>query len=217
MPMRRFCRKTNFRRKPKARMVRRGRKLRANPQPIFTETYKLPATWAPNSGNILTFNVKDVPQLAQYSNLYQKYRILKASVTLLPQYTNQDENVASYNAGNNVWAVGMGRFVYAINDTPGSPAPTSEADVLKDNGCKILAVRTKIGMRCKPVPGTLDANGVTMTLKRKYINFRTVSTDNADHFGIAWWYTQPNLGTTALVNNDLHVYIKLTFQLADPR
>lgn len=187
-----------------------------NPAPIFTESYVLPAQFAPNSGGVLKFNMTDIPQLAQYNTLYQKYRILKARVILLPQYTNQDENVAEYNAGNNVYAAGMGRFVWAQNDSPNLPAPTSEGDVLKDNGCKIVPVRTKIGMGCRPVPGTKDANGVEMTLKHKFINF--VSTgSNIDHFGITWWYTQPTLGTTALVNNELWVYVKLTFQLADPK
>lgn len=165
----------------------------------------------------MKFNISDIAQVAQYQQLYQKYRILKARCTLLPQYTNQDQNSASYNASVNVYAHGMGRFVWAQNDSPNLPAPTSEGDVLKDNGCKIVPVRSKVLMGCKPVPGTKDAVGVEMTFKNKFINFTPTPGGNIDHFGITWWYTQPSVGTTSLTNNELWCYVKLTFQLSDPR
>lgn len=206
-------RKSNIRRRRNPRMAR-ARMF--NPAPVFTESYVLSAQIVPNTGGVLKFNMSDVPQLAQYNTLYQKYRILKARVILLPQYTGQEQNSAEYNASSNIYAHGMGRLVWAQNDSPNAPVPASESDVLKDNGCKIVPVRTKVNMGCKPVPGTKDAQGVEMTFKQKYINF-VQSGSNIDHFGITFWYSQPFVGVTPSTNNDLWIYVKLTFQLSDPR
>ena len=62
----------------------------------------------------------------------------------MPQYAQQDQNAGEYNAGASTYAHGMGRFVFAINDSPGLVAPGSEASVLQDNGCKIRAVKTML-------------------------------------------------------------------------
>jgi len=218
MPFRRRAR--GYKRKPRRVMPmrRRGRILGfRSSRPVFTETYTGPVL-TPNSGGIFKFNIGDVPQISQYNNLYQKYRILRAQVILVPQYAQQDQNAGEYNAGASTYAHGMGRFVFAINDSPGLVAPGSEASVLQDNGCKIRAVKTMLKMSCKPVPLSEDANGILTTLKKNWLNFQLPPAPaNPAHFGITYWYTQPFLGATAQLNNDLISYIKLTFQLADPR
>lgn len=208
-------------RKPRRKLAKLAvsRPLRAtNPQPIFTETYAK-AVIPPNAGGVFTFNINEVPQLAQYNTLYQKYRIVRALLVLVPQFAPGEQNAAEYNAGNSVYAHGLGRIVYAVNDSPGVVAPGTELDVLKDNGCKITPVRDMVKMACRPKPLYEDANGILITLKNNWINFQTGPGAPTDpkHFGISYWYTQPALGTTAQVNNDLQVYCKLTFQLADPR
>jgi len=154
-----------------------------------------------------------IPQVAQYSNLYQKYRILKAQVLLLPSYVAHDENVAITNAAAGQPWTGLGRFTYAVNDSPNLAAPANEAVVLEDNGCKILPFKPKLTLSCRPVPDLLDANGVRMTLGRKFINFN--AGPDATHYGITWWYTQ--YGGGAPTTNPVQVIVKLTFQLSDPR
>jgi len=160
-----------------------------------------------------------VPQLNQYNTLYQKYRLLRANLMLVPQFAPGEQNAAEYNAANTVYAHGLGRIAWAVNDSPGVTVPASELDVLKDNGCKIRPVRDMVKMSCRPKPLYEDANGILITLKQNYINFQTGPGAPADpkHFGISYWYTQPFLGATPQTNNDLVVYVKLTFQLADPR
>jgi len=167
----------------------------------------------------MTFNINEVPQLNQYNVLYQKYRILKAVVMMVPQYAYGEQNAAEYNAANSVYAHGLGRIVWAVNDSPGVTAPNNELDVLKDNGCKIRPVKDLVKMACRPKPLSEDANGILITLKQNWINFQTGPSAPSDpkHFGISYWYTQPFLGATPTTNNDLCVYVKLTFQLADPR
>lgn len=219
MPPRR-ARARGFKRKPRAfrRRLAVRRPLRTNSTPVFTETYTK-GVIAPNSGGVLTFNINEVPQLGQYNILYQKYRIVSARLTLVPQFMPGEQNAASYNASAGVYAHGLGRIAWAVNDSPGVLAPGSELAVLQDNGCKIRPVRDMVKMSCRPKPLYEDANGILITLKNNWINFQTGGGAPPDpkHFGISYWYTQPNLGTTPLTNNDLVVYCKLTFQLCDPR
>lgn len=194
-----------------------GRRMQFNPQPIFTESYALPTAAGPqyamnpSSGGVLSVNVNQIPQLAQYSNLYQKYRILKAVFICIPTWSTEssDPQVAS--------TIGLSRIVYAVNNSPAIVAPANEATVLQDNGCKILCGKPKIVMSCRPVPNTLDANGVQTTFKDKFINFNTVPANDTPHYGISWYHSQP--GTAVPAGNGIPylVYVKLTFQLSDPR
>ena len=184
-----------------------------NPAPVFTETF-LHSTITQNTGGVFSFQISSIAQLAQYSNLYQKYRILKAKVMLLPAYIAHDENQAIVNAAAGAAWTGLGRFVHAINDTPAQVVPAAEANVLTDNGCVIRPFKDKLTISCRPVPDLLDANGVRMTLKNKFINFSTAGPD-AVHYGITWWYSQ--YGGGPISTNPVQVYVKLTFQLADPR
>lgn len=214
-----LMRKKKPTRRPRRRLaVARGVRT-INPQPVFTETFTK-AYIAPNAGNIFTFSIDEVPQLSQYSNLYTKYRILKAQVLLLPNYAVQDQNQAEANGQSTIGLAGMGRLVYAVNDTAGSLPPASEADVLKDNGCKIVPLSTKgiVKMSCRPTPVFEDANGIIASQSRKWLTFTPpTSPSDPKHYGISYWYSQPIAGTGFATNNTLNVYVKLTFQLADPR
>jgi len=167
-----------------------GRRMMFNPQPVFTESYALmngEVLYAmnPGSGGVLAVNMSQIPQLAQYSNLYQKYRILKAKFICIPTWSTEssDPQVAA--------TIGLSRIVYAINNSPAIAAPASEAVVLQDNGCRILCGKPKITMSCRPVPNTLDTNGIQTTLNKKYINFNTVAANNTPHYGISWYHSQP--------------------------
>lgn len=210
-PFRRRGKKTGGRRL----RIYRGVKRMFNPNPVFTETANI-GTWGANTGGIQTFNISQVPQIAQYSNLYQKYRILKATLIIVPHYAStQDQNAAQYNLSVGLSQFGLGRLVMAVNDSPSVVAPTAENDVLQDNGCKISAVKHVNRISCVPVPNLLDSNFNVMTVKKKYLNFNA-SNPNPAHYGISYWYSQPLTGTPT-VQNLLNVYVKLTFQLSDPR
>jgi len=213
------ARRSNFRRKPRANKKRQGRfrrRMVMNPAPIFTETYTL-SSLAPNAGGVFRFSMDQIPQLAQYSGLYQKYRILRASVKLLPEYNSFEQNAAENNAALSRSYFGLSRVAWATNDTPNTAVPANEIAVLQDNGSRVKALSTGgINMSCRPVPSTNDANNVAMTLGRKYINFNN-SGPNAPHSGIAYWLTQQVTGAAPAATNVAIVYVKLTFQLADPK
>jgi len=200
--------------------------LRYNPQPVFTETCRLffdsvlnvPVRLNANQGGTLRVSMSDLPQLAQYTALYQKYRILKCQFICLASYATEsaDVNAAQYNAtlGGAAGNAGMSRIVFAVNDTPAIAAPASETEVLTQNGCKIVSGKPKILMNCRPVPNLLDANGVQLSERGSYINF--VGGNQVFHFGINWWHTSPQFAGST-INPWYEVYAKITFQLADPK
>jgi len=220
---RRTGRKTGRRARTNLRV---SRSLMFNPRPIFTETFKIynpedplapPYRLSSNTGGVLRVRISDMPQIAQYEALYQKYRIIKAKFILLPQFvsTSSDVNAAQYNASLGLGNWGMARIITAINDTPSTPAPINEDDILEDNGCRLHTGKSKLVLSCRPVPDTLDANGNQFTTKGKFINFTSAGPD-IWHYGIRWWYTLPNPGGN-ITDVPYFVYVKLTFQLADPR
>ena len=225
MPVRRT--RAPFRRRGK-KPVRRGnwrRRGMFNPQPVFTETFKIPGNdpLAPNyqlnsnTGGVLSVKISNMPQVNQYSTLYQKYRILKAKFICLPQFVSEssDVNAAGYNGSLGLGNWGMARIVTAVNDSPDPTNPLNEDDVLEDNGCVIHTGKPKLTLSCRPVPDTLDALGNRITTKGKFINFQSTGPD-ISHYGIRWWYTLPNPGGN-IQNIPYFVYVKLTFQLSDPR
>jgi hypothetical protein len=173
---------------------------------------------ASNTGGVLSVKISDMPQIAQYNSLYQKYRILKAQFICLPQFVTEssDVNAAGYNGSLGLGNWGMARIVTAVNDSPAQLIPLSENDVLEDNGCRISTGKPKLVFTCRPVPDALDANGNRMSFKGKYINFNGAAGPDITHYGIRWWYTLPNPGGN-IQDIPYFVYVKLTFQLADPR
>jgi len=220
MPYRRRARKSNrpLRRRRVNRRTNRARMF--NPAPIFTESFQLPKTGGqyaldPNVGGVLSVTMDNMPQLAQYSALYQKYRILKAKFICIPTHNTAAADVNSELPPGGMQSVGLSRVVYAINDSPNQiTAPAAESDVLRDNGCKIVCGSPKLTMSCRPVPDTLDSAGNRMTFKNKYLNFVSV---NAVHYGITWFHSQPVLPGSSGFGVPYLVYCKLTFQLSDPR
>lgn len=198
-----------------------------NPQPVFTETFRLFDPQNPggpvyqlnsNAGGILTVAISQMPQVAQYKSLYTKYRILRAQFICLPQFVTEssDGNASAYNGSLGLQNMGMARIVTSVSDSPGSSGlPLSEDDVLEDNGCKIHTGKSKLVLTCRPVAETEDNLGTAMTLRGKYINFEASGPD-IDHYGIRWWYTLP-VPSGNITPVPYFVYCKLTFQLADPR
>lgn len=197
-----------------------------NPQPVFTETFRLGSEdplrplyqLDANGGGVLRVRIDQMPQIAQYRALYTKYRIIKAKFICLPQFVtqNSDVNAAIFNSTVPSDGIGMGRIVTVVNNSPQQINPINEDDVLEDNGCLIHTAKPKIVVSCKPVPELLDANGVVLTQRMKFINFNGPASPDVYHNGIRWWYTLPSLAATSR-NIPYYVYCKLTFQLADPR
>ena len=75
-----------------------------NPRPTFVETFKSsdPIVLTPGNGAGKAFKVRitDIPQIANYTNLYTQYRINWFKVMLVPKFNTSiaEPNMANYDA-----------------------------------------------------------------------------------------------------------------------
>lgn len=224
MVYRRRGRKPTRPRRKAMRRARIPRGIRSNPQPVFTETCRLtvvdtaPAVnYQMNSNSVgqLRVQMDMLPQLSQYSSLYQKYRILKVTYLCLGTFNTQasDVNVAQSNISTAV-SYGMGRIAHVTQSSPSVAVPGNENDVLVCNGARVISARPKFQITHKPVPNILDANGNHISMKSPWLQFVT-SGFNIPHGAVNWAYTLPS--SNPAFDPLYVVYAKITFQLADPR
>lgn len=210
--------------------LRIRRAINYNPMPTFTETFQKAAdnvlviAGSPGTGSCFKVRISDIPQVAQYMNLYTQYRINWVKVMLLPTYdsTSNDHNAAEYNRTTAIPYQGMARIVYSIQDSPNEQVPANEAEVLTDNGCKIKAFKSKWSCSYKPVPDvkqdTTDGTIYTRQKFRQWFNYDAVNTgNNPQHGAITSWITLP--GDPLLRDSSLsfYCYYKVNFSLRDPK
>lgn len=189
---------------------RQFRRAVFNPMPTFTETY-IDTRIQANAGGQFTTRINKLPQVGQYSGLYNQYKIASVKVMILPTFTDFD-GTSTTGPGHTA-----PRLVYAINDTPNTPAPTLENQVLTDNGCRILTLDKKVVIRFKPVPErTTSAGGVEERAKSSpWLSFAKAGQVDPTHWGVDYFITADNLGGDTPIFFD--VYYKVTFQLRDPK
>lgn len=98
----------NWRRRAAAKKGRAVRRKAMYQSQVFTETFKANATSsgitsdgqiqvpmpAQSIGGKLMVKITDVPQVQQYSALYNFYKILKVQAIVIPKWSNADPNVA---------------------------------------------------------------------------------------------------------------------------
>lgn len=174
-------------------------------QPIFSEMYKMDEITA-GTGGTFTFSMSQVPEHANYGVLYRNFRILKAQVLIIPNHNVSEVTVSP---------VGLGRFTFAVNNSPNVPDPTTEADVLVDNGAKVKMLTRPMKINCTPyaqlTQGVLGGGTTFTSRSKQYLDFDSGQT--TPHKGISWWYSNNGSGA----NQTAQLYYKVTFQLRDPR
>lgn len=211
-----------------ARRARRGKVLRRSlmaPSRTFTEIFPVQLDQggqvSTNSGGVFRVRFQDIPQAAQYSQLYKQFCIKKLHVMLLPRYSNVDPNNA---IGVTLYDFFQTRLAFSIDDTPNVALPASEGDVLESNGAKIVSGIKKIGITCYPKPDMTVYNNATGNFNsyriKKAVWFNTtnpadVNYSGADvqHGAIRYWLTG-NPTVASYVQYD--VYFKVTFAMRDP-
>lgn len=190
-------------------MVRRKIRSTFNPAPTFTETFAVHDIVG-NTGDVFRVNVGQLPQVAQYSALYNQYKITSLKVMIVPDYN-------SFEGSQTQTGPGMSRIAYAINDTPDVAAPLSESDLLSDNGCRIKTMKDKLVIRCRPKPQRPNAAlGVEVIDARSpFFTFAGAGQTNPIYSGISYWISNVNVAGGPPAN--FHVYYKVTFTLRDPK
>lgn len=189
--------------------------------PSFTETVRLgradvyiPAGGFQAVGVMQVNPVTDIPQWNYYAELYNQYRVDHVTFMLIPSWTAYDPEWlgASYT---------QPRFSYALQDTSGAPGPTTEQDVLNDNGAKVVTTTGRVlRIRMRPVPQTQIATvgGAGSLYVTKRNQWFSTASPNSVPFG--------NLNYACVINNILPVgangsvytvYAKIRISLRDPK
>lgn len=206
------------RRRPKKMGYRIMRRV-VNPSPTFTETYYAGLIQT-NVGGQFNARISDIPQIADYTNLYNQYRINWMKIMVLPDFVGSDPNTYAQNFVGGVPAVANARIAYVINDTPNLPAPVNEADVLTDNGSRIKMLTNKFTVSFRPRPDKFTADaiggaGVAVREKnRSWLSFADIAGNNPVHRGVNYWISALAAGGGAQA---YQVYVKINFSLRDPK
>lgn len=230
MDIRKFYRTTTVVKKKMPKRKRQQKKVGIrrqvfNPMPTFTETFavardnfSVPA--GTGLGRVFKVAFNDMTQWPQYMKLYTQYKINWVKLIVLPSY---DTRNADINSGlNATGTAGQARVVYSIQDSPNEVAPTSEAEVLTDNGCKIRTIGSKWTCSFRPVPDVAmtTSTGVIPVKIRKsqWFNFDdTTLSNNPEHGAVTAWITVPGTPGTEAKQVQYTVYYKMNFSLRDPK
>lgn len=146
-------------------------------------------TFGATSGQALGFALNNLPQLASYQNLYQKYKITGALLKFIPvNVSNGDYNQALSNATGTAPWMGRTRIAYSIQ-RGNMATPGSELAILQQNhkirlmGDNIISVYVK-----SPVFG-VDANPGGVTTESKWTTgyLGTIQSADVVHQGIEWY------------------------------
>lgn len=194
------------------RGFRRAFRKVANPMPVFTEMLQTDGLTA-TAGGCFQYSINQVPQYASYKALYRQYRIVAATVILLPR------QVTNTTGGATITDYGQPpQIVYALNESSDAVVPTTKLEVLESNGAKVRLLTQPLKIKFRPVADlNVNINGamggiVPINLGRdKFIGFDNDGSD-VIHRGVDFWYE--NWSSAPLATD---VYVKITFQLRDPR
>jgi len=128
---------TRRRRPTMRRRMRRPRLYKAirpqNQIHQFKRTF-LKGTWTLNNLTdtfvAYTFKLSDLPNYTEFTNLFDRFRIVKVAVHLIPQWTNNDLNpVTSMEKVNPA--------IYSVVDTTEDAAPTALTEMYEYSNLKI--------------------------------------------------------------------------------
>lgn len=142
MPIRRiYARRPT--RKPRRRSVATGRFLRRprvtrslaiqNAPHYFKRRFNKGTLTLNNLAEVFqayTFKLSDLPNYTEFTNLFDRYRICKVAVHLIPQWTNSDLNPVTTTERVNP-------AIYSVVDTTEDAAPTSLNEMYEYSNCKI--------------------------------------------------------------------------------
>lgn len=206
---------------------------------VFTETCKAVGTGLTSDGRIqiiggtsftagkfsFSLNNLDSTTLSAYSALYQMYKILKVTAIIIPKWNSVDQNTAQLATGAAQPLTEAPRIAYAINDSTNDLLPpTTELDVLQDNGAKLRMLTKPLKIKFRP-RAALDAINPLNTAHNVAYQFNMQPWIGFDgdgtvipHVGVDWVVSQTNTyPTPSDFSNVADVYYKVTFMCKDPR
>lgn len=140
----------------------------------------------------ITYAISDLLNWSSYKNLFDLYKLNKVKITIIPKF-----NVSAAEYQNPAGQAGALPLLYiAPNRDPYVPAPTTTADVLNDDGCKVMRLdKPRSFVLTRPKALILDADGTSVPFQfnlgmQPWLttggNAQTLSQENVNHFGHRW-------------------------------
>lgn len=162
----------------------------------FKETCQISSLSA-NAGTfgtgIITYKFNDLNNSGPYKSLFDMYKLTGVKIKIVPKFNSSDPTTV---ANANTQAGTLPMLYIAENRDPYVPAPASVADILNDDGVKIIRLTRPINLYLKsPKVQLLTDGGAQIPLQfnvgtQPWLtsggNAQTVDQSNLEHFGHRW-------------------------------
>lgn len=166
-----------------------------------------------DQSGIFTFKLTDILNSGSITALFDLYKISGVKLRLVPLVNVSDAN--TLNAAGQLGSLPM--LYIAPNRDPFVPAPTGIADIINDDGCRIIRLERPYKTYLKsPKPLIKDAAGVSVPVmtgvKQQFWlttggNSQTIDQSSLEHYGFRYLFTN-NSGAGSLT---VQVYATLYF------
>lgn len=149
-----------------------------------------------NGTGVMTFKLDDLNNQANFAALFDLYKITGVKIKIVPRFNVSDPTTV---ANANTQAGTLPMLYIAENRDPYVPAPINVADILNDDGVKVIRLTRPINLWLKsPKPLISGGNGVesipmqfgTGRAFQPWLttggNGQTVSQIAVPHYGFRW-------------------------------
>ena len=178
----------------------KGNKIK-QPVHFFTRTQYRPAYFVLPAGGAATgtainFKLSDLPNAAEFTQLYDQYQIKGVKLTLIPRYT--DVNVGQTQG--NIWS---------ILDYDDSIVPPSLDTLMQYQNLKRTRMNQIHSRYLKPaVAKEVFATGIATTYSMAKNTWLDASNDTVEHYGVKLWFDTRLVTTTYDVQLKFYLAMK---------
>lgn len=172
-----------------------------------------------NTSGRISFTISNLTNWAQYKELFDLYKITGVKVKIVPKFNMSSADAVGVGGAAN----GQLPMLYiAPNRDPYAPDPVSAADVLNDDGVKIIRVQNPINLYLSnPKPDITNEGGnipFQFGVSKRFQPWlttgggsQTVDQENVTHYGFRWWMANGNGNYQAV----LDVYVTYYFTMKE--
>lgn len=207
MAMRKIYRRRSKLGRRRAVMVgRKGlaptRMLRSKKVHWFKEMCQITSLVAPavaNGQGVMKYQILDLNNFPSYRNLFDLYKLTGVKLKIIPRFNVSEAATANANGQAGTLPV----LYIAPNRDPYVPAPVSAADILNDDGCKVIRLTRPINLYLKSPKADITNGAGSIPLQfgtsSKFQPWLTtggggqsVDQSNVSHYGHRWFISNGN-------------------------
>lgn len=150
-----------------------------------------------------TFKLSDMPNSTEFTNLFDRYRILGVQVLFVPHWTNADNNPVSSMALVNP-------NFYTITDYTEDGVPTTLNQLFEDSSCKVTRGGRVHKRYLKPSVLTQQFESTISTgYSPKWGQWITTDDPDVPHYCLKWCGDQLATGTT----QNFYIRVMMTYYI----